>query len=355
MNPHELIFFSIFIVIITGIILLDLGVFDRRDHVVPFREAMFYTLAWIVLSFGFYGLLLLHGEWIHLGNSGTLQQLEHLIDKFDHPINISGLSYAEALKVYKNNLGLEFLTGYLIEKALSVDNIFVIVMIFYAFGVDSRYYRRVLFWGILAAIVLRFLFIFTASALIQQFNWVLYFFGGLLIYTSVHMMFSRKSSEQINVATHPVVKFASKHFRVHQGFLRNHFFLRKEGKLYITPLFIVLMVIEFSDLVFAVDSIPAIFAITKDPYIVFFSNIFAILGLRAMFFMVVNVIGKFRFLKAGLALLLFFIGCKMLAHSWLKALGFTTVHSLIIIVSILFISILASVIVPEKLNKARDD
>ncbi|HAH57737.1 MAG TPA: hypothetical protein DCL86_06285 [Bacteroidales bacterium] len=351
MNPHELIFFSIFIVIITGIILLDLGVFDRRDHIVPFREAMFYTLIWIFLSFAFYGLLLLHGEWIHLGNEGTLEQLEHLIDKFDHPINISGLTYPEALKVYKNNLGLEFLTGYLIEKALSVDNIFVIVMVFYAFGVDSRYYRRVLFWGILAAIVLRFIFIFTASALIQQFNWVLYLFGGLLIYTAIHMLVSRTANEQINIATHPVVRFASRYFRVHQGFVRNHFFVRKEGKLYISPLFIVLMVIEFSDVIFAVDSIPAIFAITKDPYIVFFSNIFAILGLRAMFFMVVNVIGMFRFLKPGLALLLLFIGVKMLLHTWLKTLGFTTMHSLIIIVSILFVSILASMIFPEKLKK----
>lgn len=348
MNPHELIFFSIFIVIITGIILLDLGVFDRRDHIVPFQEAMFYTFIWILLSFGFYGLLLLHGEWIHLGNEGSLEQLRHLIDKFDHPINISGLSYPEALKVYKHNLGLEFLTGYLIEKALSVDNIFVIVMVFYAFGVDARYYRRVLFWGILAAIVLRFIFIFTASALIQQFNWLLYLFGVLLIYTSVHMFLTRNTNEQINVSTHPVVKFASKHFRVYQGFVRNHFFVRKDGKLYITPLFIVLMVVEFSDVIFAVDSIPAIFAITKDPYVVFFSNIFAILGLRAMFFMVVNVIGMFRFLKPGLSLLLFFIGAKMLAHSWLKSVGFTTMHSLIVIVSILVISILASMLFPEK-------
>lgn len=348
MNPHELIFFSIFVVIITGIILLDLGVFDKKDHIVPFREAMFYTLTWIALSFGFYGLLMLHGEWIHLGNEGTLEQLGMLIDKFDHPINISGLTYPEALRVYKHNLGLEFLTGYLIEKALSVDNIFVIVMVFYAFGVEARYYRRVLFWGILAAIVLRFIFIFTASALIQQFNWVLYLFGLLLIYTAVHMFLTRNAKEQINVSTHPVVKFASKHFRVHQGFVRNHFFVRKDGKIYITPLFIVLMVVEFSDVIFAVDSIPAIFAITKDPYIVFFSNIFAILGLRAMFFMVVNVIGMFRFLKPGLALLLFFIGGKMLVHSWLKSVGFTTMHSLIVIVSILAISILASMLFPEK-------
>lgn len=348
MNHSELLFFSVFIVVITAVLLLDLGVFDRRNHIIPFREALFWTLLWIGLSLGFYVLLLTHGEWIHLGSEGTVADIQALVQKFSHPVNIDGLDYAEALRVYKNNLALEFLTGYLIEKALSVDNIFVMVMIFYAFGVESRYYRRVLFWGILAAIVLRFVFIFTAAAIIQQFAWVLYIFGALLIFTGIKMFITRNKKEKIDATNHPVVKFASRYLPVYPIFVRHHFFIHKHGKRYITPLFIVLMVIEFSDLIFAVDSIPAIFAVTKDPYVVFFSNVFAILGLRALFFMVVNIIDIFRYLKTGLSVLLIFIGVKMLAHSWLKGVGFTTAHSLYIILFILGVSIAASLMFPEK-------
>jgi tellurite resistance protein TerC len=348
MNPSELIFFSVFVTIITGVLLLDLGVFDRRNHVIPFKEALFWTLLWIGFSFGFYILMLTHGEWIHLGGNGTLADLNVLIEKYGHPINIEGLDYDAALRVYKNNLGLEFITGYLIEKALSVDNIFVMVMIFFAFGVDARYYRRVLFWGILAAIVLRFIFIFSASAIIQQFAWVLYLFGVLLIFTGINMFISRNKKEKIDPKHHPVVRFASKYLPVYPFFVRHHFFIHKDKKLYITPLFIVLMVVEFSDLIFAVDSIPAIFAVTKDPYVVFFSNVFAILGLRALFFMVVNIIDIFRYLKTGLAVLLVFIGVKMMVHHWLKDIGFTTAHSLYIILFILGVSIIASLVFPER-------
>ncbi len=348
MNQHELIFFSVFVTVITGVLLLDLGVFDRRNHIIPFKEALFWTLLWIGLSLGFYVLLLTHGEWIHLGKAGSLSDIRLLIDKYNHPVRIDGLGFEDALRVYKNNLALEFLTGYLIEKALSVDNIFVMVMVFYAFNVEPRYYRRVLFWGILAAIVLRFVFIFSASAIIQQFSWVLYLFGGLLIFTGVKMFITRNKQEKIDAEHHPVVRFASKYLPVYPRFVRHHFMVTKNGRRFITPLFLVLMVIEFTDLIFAVDSIPAIFAVTKDPYIVFFSNVFAILGLRALFFMVVNIIDLFRFLKTGLAFLLVFIGIKMLAHHWLKEVGFTTAHSLYIIVGILSVSIIASLLFPEK-------
>lgn len=322
--------------------------FDRRNHVIPFKEALFWTLLWIGFSLGFYVLLLTHGEWIHLGEKGTLEELTALIEKYGHPINIQGLDYESALTVYKKNLGLEFLTGYLIEKALSVDNIFVMIMVFFAFGVDPKYYRRVLFWGILVAIILRFAFIFSASAIIQQFAWVLYLFGGLLIFTGIKMFISRHQKEKIDSKHHPVVQFASKYLPVYPFFVRHHFFVHKDKKLYITPLFIVLMVIEFSDLIFAVDSIPAIFAVTKDPYVVFFSNIFAILGLRALFFMLVNIIDIFRYLKTGLAVLLVFIGVKMLIQHWLKEIGFTTAHSLYIILFILGVSIIASLVIPDK-------
>ena len=349
MNPNELLFFSVFVAVISGVLMLDLGVFDKRNHIVPFKEALIYTILWVSVSLGFYVLLIFHGEWIHMGGEGSVDEIRLLIEKYGHPVKIDGLDYSEALRLYNNNLALEFLTGYLIEKALSVDNIFVMVMVFYAFRVEPRYYRRVLFWGILAAIVLRFIFIFSASALIIRFEWVLILFGLLLVYTGIKMFLTRNSKEEkIDVATHPVVKFASTHFPVYPTFVRHHFFITDHGKRYITPLFIVLMVIEFSDLIFAVDSIPAIFSVTKDPYIVFFSNVFAILGLRALFFMVVNVIDLFRYLKTGLAVLLVFIGIKMLVGHWLKEAGFTTAHSLYVILFILVVSILASIIFPQK-------
>lgn len=348
MNYSELLFFGSFIVFVTGFLMLDLGVLDKRNHLVSFKEALFYTFLWISVSILFYILLIHHGEWIHLGNNGNLDELRKLVDRYDHPINIEGLDYSAALEVYKKNLALEFLTGYVIEKMLSMDNIFVMVLIFYAFNVSPLYYRRVLFWGILAAIVFRFLFIFTASAIIHEFEWVLYLFGGLLVYTGLKMLYEGNAQESINAKNHPVVKFASKYLPVYPKFVQHHFFIRKEGKLLITPLFIVLMVIEFSDVVFAVDSIPAIFAVTSDPYIIFFSNVFAILGLRALFFIIIKVISIFRFLKPGLSILLIFIGVKMLIPDFLKEIGYATIYSLYTILGVMVISILLSIIFPAK-------
>lgn len=343
----EVLFFVGFLVVITGFLLLDLGVLDKSNHVVTFRSALFYTFLWITLSIGFYILLLFHGDWIHLGPDGTLPELKTLIERYGHPINIEGMDYQSALKVYEKNLALEYITGYVIEWMLSLDNIFVMVVIFYAFKVNPLYYRRVLFYGILAAVVFRFIFIFTASALIHEFHWILYFFGALLIYTGIKMFFEKKGTT-IDTHDHPVVRFASKYLPVYPRFARHHFFVHKNGKLMITPLFITLMVIEFSDVVFAVDSIPAIFAVTSDPYIIFFSNVFAILGLRSMFFVVIRVISIFRFLKTGLAVLMTFIGFKMIFADWLKSIGFTTAYSLYFILAIMVISVVMSLILPEK-------
>lgn len=349
MNHTELLFFSVFVCVIVAVLVLDLGVFEKQNHVVKFRQALRMTILWVAVSLCFYLFLVFYGHLIHIGNNGSMADIRRLVEKYGHPIRTEHLTYTEALVKYNHNLALEFLTGYLIEKSLSVDNIFVMVMIFMAFGVEQRYYRRVLLWGILAAIVLRFIFIFSASALILKFSWMLYIFGLLLIYTGVKMFLTRNRNEQIDVAHHPVVRFASKRFPVYPAFLRQHFFVKLDGKWFITPLFLVLMVIEFSDLIFAVDSIPAIFSVTKDPYIVFFSNVFAILGLRAMFFLVVNVIDLFRYLKTGLAFLLVFIGAKMLVnHIWLDRIGFDTLDSLMIIAGILSLSILLSVLFPEK-------
>jgi tellurite resistance protein TerC len=225
----------------------------------------------------------------------------------------------------------------------------VMVLIFAAFGVQEKYYHRVLFWGILGAIIMRYAFIFLGATLVNQFSWILYVFGAFLIYSGA-MMFFGNDNEEIDAENHKVVKFASKYFSVYPKFVGKKFFIKEHGKSFITPLFLVLLIIEFTDVIFAVDSIPAIFSITKDPYIVFFSNIFAVLGLRSMFFLLVNVIQKFHYLQTGLAVLLVFIGVKMLAHHWLTLWGFTTIHSLFVIVGILTVSVVASLIFPKNLK-----
>jgi tellurite resistance protein TerC len=346
MNQHEVIFFSIFIVFIIGILMFDLLFIGRKTHVIHFKEALIWTFVWIGLSLGFYVLLLFWGDWLH--DLRTIEDIQAKIVQFKHPIQINGLSYEEALSLYRNNLSLEFLTGYLIEKALSVDNIFVMIMIFAAFNVQERYYKRVLFWGILGAVVMRFIFIFLSAALIQRFEWILYVFGLFLVFTGIKMFVSRNQHSKIDIQHHPVVKLSSKIFRVFPRYVGSRFFVKRNNKIYITPLFIVLMMIEFMDVIFAVDSIPAIFSITKDPYIVFFSNIFAIIGLRALFFMLVHVMNKFHYLKAGLAVLLAFIGVKMLIHHWLEAIGFTTLHSLLVVLVIIITAIVASLLFPKK-------
>lgn len=350
--PVETIFFAVFIVFIAAMLALDLGVFDRKSHEVKFKEATIWTLVWISLAAGFYFLILFKGEMIHGLNS--LQDVQDIIQKYKHPVEAGSLSLPEALTAYRQNLALEYLTGYLIEYMLSVDNVFVIILIFISFGVQKIYYKRVLFWGILGAIVMRFIFIFLSSALIQKFDWILYIFGIFLVITGVKMFLDRNKEEKIETAKHPVVKFASKYLPLYPNYFRGHFWFRNKKdnkKLYFTPLFLVLLVIEFTDLVFAVDSVPAIFSVTRDPYIVFFSNIFAILGLRSLFFVVSHVISMLRFLKHGLSILLMFIGFKMLLHVQLKEIGFTTVHSLMIVVTILTISIVASLIWPDKSRK----
>ncbi|MBI5540486.1 MAG: TerC/Alx family metal homeostasis membrane protein [Bacteroidia bacterium] len=346
MNYNEILFFSGFILFIILILYADLGLIGRKSHVVSFKEASLWSVVWISLSLIFWITLRYYGHVIHgIDNYDELQQK---VIQNSHPITLVAGNFAESLSIYNNNLSLEYITGYLIEYALSIDNVFVMVMIFYSFSVKEKFYKRVLFWGILGAIVMRFLFIFLSAALIQKFNWTLYIFGGLLIFTAVKMFLNRNKEEKIDTEKHPVVRFASKYFNVFPRYVGQNFFIRRKKVLQMTPLFLVLLVIEFSDVIFAVDSVPAIFSITKDPYIVFFSNIFAILGLRSLFFLVVHVINLFHYLKTGLSFLLAFIGTKMFLHSWLKEIGFTTEHSLYVVLGILVISILASVIFPPK-------
>lgn len=322
---------------------IDIGIFNKKPKAVSFKNALAWTVGWISLSLIFWGVLYLFGDKIH--GIENIEDLALVVDKYNHPISLEGNDFEVLISRYRQNLGLEYITGYLIEYALSVDNIFVILMIFYSFGLEKKYYHKVLFWGILGAIIMRFLFIFISSALIQEFAWVLYIFGGLLVFTGIKMFLDRNKNEKINTADHKIVKLASKVFRVDKEYKGDNFFIRNNGKLYISSMFVVLLVIEFTDVIFAIDSVPAIFSITQDPYIVYFSNIFAIIGLRSLFFLVQNIVEKFRFLKIGLSVLLVFIGVKMLLHDWYKI---ETAHSLVVVLLILTTSILLSIIFPKK-------
>lgn len=343
---HELLFSGGFLLFIVFILALDLGLFSKREHVVSLKQAGIMSFIMVVFALGFYLLLVLKGDYLH--GIDSMERLQEVIKAHKHPISVIPDNFEASLQLYRQNLGIEFLTGYVVEYALSVDNIFVIVLIFSAFAVPEKYYHRVLFWGILGAIVMRFIFIFVGAALITRFDWILYLFGAFLVFTGVKMFLSKDEEEKIDTQNHPVVKFASKYFSIHPRYEGKKFFHKIQGKKYITPLFLVLLIVEFTDLIFAVDSIPAIFAVTKDAYIVFFSNIFAIMGLRSMFFLLVNIIHKFHYLKTGLAVLLVFIGVKMLGHGYLKVWGFSTEHSLIIIVAILALSVIASLVFPKK-------
>jgi tellurite resistance protein TerC len=343
---NEYLFFGSFLLFIVLMLSIDLGLFNKKDHKVSLNEAAVMSFIWVSFALGFYFLLITNGEILH--GISNFAQLQEFTTRNLHNITLNPNNYAESLAIYKQNLGLEFISGYVIEYALSVDNIFVMVLIFTAFNVDEKYYHRVLFWGIIGAVIMRFMFIFLGSTLINEFGWIMYIFGAFLIYTGIGMFISRDEEEKIDTENHKVVRFASRHFSVYPEYVGNKFFIKVDGAKMVTPLFIVLLIVEFTDLIFAVDSIPAIFAVTKDPYIVFFSNIFAILGLRSMFFLLVNVIHKFHYLKVGLAFLLVFIGVKMLAHHWLDLWGFTTMHSLFVILLILTTSIVASLVFPKK-------
>lgn len=348
MLTSETLFFGAFTAFVLLIMLLDLGVFsERRSHIVGFREAALWSAVWVVYAVDFYFFLREYGYLVHgIRDVARLQTVRNLYA--DHVALIPG-NFVASLSRFQNNMSLEYITGYLVEYSLSADNIFVFILIFNSFGVQPRFYKKILVWGILGAIVLRFIFIFVGSALIQRFEWILYLFGAFLVYTGVQLFFQKDDDEQIEPAKHPVVRFASRYLNIFPRNVSDHFFVRQRisRKLYVTPLFVIVIVVAFTDLVFAVDSIPAIFSITKDPYIVFFSNVFAIMGLRSMFFFLSSIINQFRFLKVGLAVLLTYIGAKMLAEHWLERIGFKPVYSLYIILTILGISILASWLIPE--------
>lgn len=273
-----------FIVFVLVMLALDLFVFGgNKVHKVSVKEAASWSLVWVSLA-----LLFNAGLWWYL--NGT-----------------AGPEIADAK-------ALEFLTGYLIEKSLSVDNVFVFLLIFAAFHVSPEYQRRVLIYGVLGAIVMRAVMILAGAWVVQEFNWVLYLFGAFLVVTGIRMLVMAEKTPDLE--KNPVLKFARRHLRISEGDHGEKFSVTKDGVRYFTPLFLVLILIEVTDLVFAVDSIPAIFAITTDPFIVFTSNIFAIMGLRALYFLLADVADRFHLLKYGLAMVLAFIGSKMLIMPW---------------------------------------
>ncbi len=283
---------------------LDLGVFHRKSHVIGFKEAAVWSAIWVALSLIFAGYV--------FADFGAVK-------------------------------GTEFLTGYVIEKSLSVDNIFVFVMIFGALGIPAIYQHRVLFWGILTALVLRAIMIFAGSAAIERFHWLIYIFGGFLVLTGLKMFFTRNAVDSPEDSK--LLQWARRLIPSTTRFDGERFFTRENGKRLATPLFMALILVEFSDVIFAVDSIPAIFAITTDPFIVFTSNIFAILGLRSLFFMLAGLVDRFRYLKVGLAAVLVFVGIKMLIMDWYKM---PPAVSLAVILGMLGISIWYSLAVTKK-------
>jgi tellurite resistance protein TerC len=348
-----------FLVLVAVMLAIDLGLVNKKDHVVSVREALVWTCVWIGTAMLFYLFIALRAEWIH--GITTFEHLAEINALHNHGLKLDPAApLEEGIKAYRHAMSLEYLTGYLIEKALSVDNIFVMIMIFLSFRVDPKYYHKILFWGIIGAVVMRFAFIFAAAALVQRFSWVLWIFGGILVFTGLKMFFDKNDEgEEKDMKKHPLVRFISKRFRMTRSDYGGRFFVRLRRHRYITPLFLVLLVIEGSDVIFAVDSIPAIFSVTLDPYIVFFSNIFAILGLRSLFFVLSGVMGKFAYLQTGLAVLLTFIGVKMLlpviGGKLLPLVGLngfdghiSTPVSLVIIVGILAVSIIVSLVFPPR-------
>src|SRR3989475_3933762 len=299
-TPLHWIAFNLFIAVA---IAMDLRIFHRRAHKIEIREAAIASCSWIGISVLFgVGVLYFYGE----------------------------------------QPALEFFTGYLIEKALSVDNLFLFLVIFRAFAVDERLQHRLLVWGVVGALVMRGVMIGVGAELIEHFSWVLYVLGGFLVYAGIRMFFKKAD---VHPEKSRIVRFASTHLRVTRTYEGEHFFVRNAGKLFATPLFLVLLVVEITDVPLAVDSTPAVFGITRNPFIVYTSNVLAILGLRALYFLMAGGIDRLRFLEEGLAVVLVFIGGKMIGERWVHI---PVTVSLGVVGGVLLIALVASLLIPAK-------
>jgi tellurite resistance protein TerC len=298
--------FALFSLIIVGFLVLDLRYFNRKSHTIEFRQALYQTLWWVGISLIFSFLV-----FLYLGRESAA----------------------------------EFITAYVTEKMLSVDNLFVILLIFSFFKLDEKYHHRVLFWGILGAILFRAIFICAGAYIVGQFHFVLYIFGAILVYTGAALL-GRKREEHVDLERSKLLKSAKKFLPISQKHHDGRFFLKENGKLKLTTLFLIMLLVEEMDILFAVDSIPAVFAISQNTFIIFTSNIFAIMGLRSLFFLLESVIQRFHHLQKGLAFLLLFIGAKMLLGIW--NVHISSISSFIVIIFILTASIMASIYHPKK-------
>lgn len=307
LQPNEPLFLVIFNIFVIVMLVIDLKVFHRHAHEIKIREALGWSALWIILAMLFNTLL-----YFWLGSEVALQ----------------------------------FFTGYLIEKSLSVDNLFVFLLIFSYFKVPAKYQHKVLFWGILGALVMRGLLIGVGVALISAFHWIIYIFGAFLIFTGIKMGFQKETAE-LHPERNIIVRLFKKVMPVTPGYHGEQFFLKIEGKTYATLLFVVLIIVETTDLVFAVDSIPAIFAITTDPFIVYTSNVFAILGLRALYFALAGIMDLFHYLKIGLSIVLTFVGVKMIMAD---IYPIPIVLALSVVAGVLTLSVVASILWPKKVE-----
>jgi tellurite resistance protein TerC len=309
----------LFNLFVLGMLALDLGVFHRKAHTVSLKEASIWSVVWISLALLFNLGIFLYWDVMNPASTYT-----------------------------NSEAALAFLTGYLIEKSLSVDNIFVFVLIFGAFAVPAAYQHRVLFWGILGALVMRAALIGIGSVLLKEFHWIIYLFGAFLVFTGVRMALHRKEENPEDMQNNGLIRFFRRIMPVTDTYDGEKFFTRRNGVLMATPLFLVLLLVESTDLIFAVDSIPAIFAVTQDPFLVYTSNVFAILGLRSLYFLLAGVVDKFYYLKLGLAVVLVFVGTKMVLVDLYKI---PVALSLGVIASILAISVVASLIRANRIER----
>jgi len=366
-----------FIALVLVLLALDLGVFHRKAHVVSMKEALGWSAFWIALGLIFATFIYFGYDrhWLGLGLTKDTMTSTEQVTSFTSSAVASGSMTAEQVAagdvVYNDgyNATLKYITGYLVEKSLAVDNIFVIAMLFAFFAVPPLYQHRVLFWGIIGALLMRGVMIWLGAELIAKYNWIIYIFGGFLILTGIKMLVIKGGDPDPN--KNILVRLTRKLIPITSKFHGQHFFVRagsdasheaavpgakveydevvekaKKGTLLATPLFLALLMVEFTDLIFAVDSIPAIFAITTDPFLVFTSNVFAILGLRSLYFALAGMMDKFHYLKISLAVILMLVGVKMMTHTWLKkTLGENfNLYLLCVVLGILAAGVVASLI-----------
>ncbi len=331
--------------VIVASLVLDLGLLSKNsnDQGLSLKQSLKRSGFWFGL-----GLFVMLGiyYWIpDLHEIADMTGLQKYVNVHGNTFKITN-NYEESLHNFRVASAMAYLSGYLLEYALSVDNLFVMLLVFQSFKVSHKNEQRILIWGVLGAMILRFIFIYIGSAAIQRFHWILFVFGGLLVYSGIKLLLENEDKE-FDPENHGVMKWVKKLIPVTElPDDKSHFFIRINGQLHATVLFVVLLIVEFTDVVFAIDSVPAVFGVTTDIYVVFFSNIFAILGLRSLYFLIGFGMDKFYALKYGLSIILVYIGIKMIFEDFFHSIGFTHFHNLLILVGILAISIFYSLYRP---------